>query len=138
MKLGRTVLEAKRYGIIGCLAGDLLQAIAERMVDHDISSLVVTTSDGALAGIITRTDLLRAYQEHDDWEQCLVSQYMSTQVVTVRPETLLCDVVSLLVEHHIHRVVVVEEQHGRIKPLAVLSSSDLIYHIRGRAARVGE
>jgi CBS domain-containing protein len=130
MKHGRTVLEAKRYGFIGCSATDLLRDIAETMVDNDISSLVVTTSDGSLVGIITRTDLLRAYWENDDWEDLPVSQHMSTEVITVTPQTLLRDVVPLLVQRHIHRVVVVEEDQGRTRPLAILSSADLIYHMR--------
>lgn len=129
MKQGRTVLAAKRYGFISCAASDPLRDIAEKMVENDISSLVVMADDGNLAGIITRTDLLRAYWQHDDWEQLPVSQHMSTQVITVTPQTLLRDVVPLLIEHHIHRVVVVEDDQGLTRPLAVLSSADLVYHM---------
>lgn len=129
MKQGRTVLEAKRYGIFNCSAADTLQRIAEVMVDKDISTLVVTTPDGCLDGVITRTDLLRAYWEQDEWEKIPVSRYMSSQVVTVTPQTLLRDVVHLLIERHIHQVVVVEEVEGTARPLAVLSSADLIYHM---------
>lgn len=129
MKQGRTVLEAKRYGIFNCSATDTLQSIAEMMVDKDISTLVVTTPDGHLDGVITRTDLLRAYWEQDAWEQIPVSKYMSSQVITVTPQTLLRDVVHLLIERHIHQVVVVEEVEDTIRPLAVLSSADLVYHM---------
>ncbi len=129
MKQRRTVLEAKRYGFIGCLATDLLQDIATQMVEHDISALVVTTPEGALAGVISRTDVLRAYWETDEWGALPVSHCMSTQVITVTPQTLLREVVPLLIEHHIHRVVVVDEEEGCFRPLGVLSSGDLVYHL---------
>lgn len=129
MKDGRTVLEAKRLGFVSCSVTDQLRDIAEKMVHSDISSLVVTTDDGHLAGVITRTDLLRAYWDHENWATLPVGQFMSSDVITVTPQTLLRNVAHLLIERHIHRVVVVDEHHGRTRPLAVVSSSDLVYHM---------
>jgi signal-transduction protein with cAMP-binding, CBS, and nucleotidyltransferase domain len=129
MKDGRTVLEAKRLGFVSCSVTDQLRDIAEKMVDSDISSLVVTTEEGHLAGVITRTDLLRAYWEHENWAALQVHQFMSSDVVTVTPQTLLRNVAHLLLERHIHRVVVVDEHRGHSRPLAVVSSSDLVYHM---------
>ena len=54
---------------------------------------------------------------------------MTDSVITVFPEDLLSTVAQLLLDHHIHRVVVVREEQGRPKPVAVVSSSDLIYHM---------
>ena len=38
-------------------------------------------------------------------------------------------VANLLLEHHIHRVVVVRDENGKHKPVAVVSDTDLIYHM---------
>lgn len=129
MKNGRTVLEAKRLGFVSCSTTDRLREIGEKMVRSDISSLVVTAEDGQLAGVITRTDLLRAYRDHDNWETLPVSQFMSSEVITVTPQTLLQNVVGLLVERQVHRVIVVDEHQGHVRPVAVVSSSDLVYHM---------
>lgn len=129
MKHGRTVLEAKRFGCHCCTSDAPLIDAVTKMVEHDISSLVVTDAEGYLAGIITRNDVIRGYLAHDDWQHVPVGDFMTRNVVTVSPDDLLGTVANLLVEHHIHRVVVVRNEKGRHKPLAVVSDTDLIYHM---------
>jgi CBS domain-containing protein len=99
------------------------------MVEHDISCLVVTSPEGYLTGIITRSDVLRGYMASDEWQRLPVGDYMTRDVVTVTPQDLLSTVANLLLDHHIHRVVVVRDENGQPKPLAVVSDTDLIYHM---------
>jgi CBS domain-containing protein len=99
------------------------------MANEDISTLVVTDDDGYLAGIITRTDLVHAHQAHADWAGQTVAAYMSRPVVTVTPQHKLSQVAELLIEKQIHRVVVVQEENGRQRPVGVVSSADLVYHM---------
>lgn len=130
MKQGRTVLEAKRFGCYCCYPDTLLGEAVKQMTDQDISCLVVIDRDGYLIGIITRNDVLRGYLAHNDWEQLPVAESMTQDVITVTPEDLLSTVANLLVEHHIHRVVVVRAENGKQKPLAVVATADLVYHLR--------
>jgi CBS domain-containing protein len=129
MKQGRTVLEAKRFGCYTCYPDTPLVDVVKKMVAEDVSCLVVIDHDGYLAGIITRNDVVRGYMENDDWQSVPVSQCMTESVITVVPEDLLNTVANLLLEHHIHRVVVVREESGKRKPVAVVSGTDLIYHM---------
>lgn len=129
MKQGRTVLEGKRFGCHSCYPDTLLVEAVEKMVNHDISCLVVVEPDGYLTGIITRNDVLQGYLERDDWQTLPVRECMTKSVVTVAPEDLLAKVAQLLLEHHIHRVVVVREEDGHQKPVAVVSAADLLYHV---------
>ncbi len=129
MKQSRTVLEAKRFGCYTCYPDTPLADAVHRMVDEDISCVVVVDHDGYLAGIITRNDVLRGYLENDDWQNAPVARYMTQDVITVLPEDQLHDVANLLQEHHIHRVVVVREEQGKQKPVAVVSEADLVYHL---------
>ena len=129
MKQGRTVLEAKRFGCHSCSPDTPLVEAVTQMVDHDISCLVVTGHDGYLAGIITRNDVLRGYLASDAWQRLLVGDYMTRDVITVTPEDLLSTVANLLLDHRIHRVVVVRQENGKAKPVAVVSDTDLIYHM---------
>ncbi len=91
--------------------------------------LVVVDHDGYLAGVITRADVLRCYLEHDTWEPQPVGDYMTSEVVTVSPDEQLRKVADLLQEKHIHRIVVVQDEHGKQKPVAVVSDTDLVYHL---------
>ena len=124
-----TVLQAKRYGTFSCHSRTTLLGAARRMANEDISALVVTDDDGYLAGIVTRTDLVRAHQAHADWAGQTVAAYMSQSVVTVTPQHKLSQVAELLIEKRIHRVVVVQKENGKQRPVGVVSSADLVYHM---------
>ena len=123
------VVQAKRYGTYRCKPGDTLAAAAAQMTMRNISALIVVDEEELLEGIITRTDLVRAGYERDDWAVQPVRDYMSRQVVTVLPDAPLEQVMALLLERHIHRVVVAEDVGVRRRPIAVLSAADIVYHM---------
>ncbi len=128
MRSDPTVLQAKRYGVYSCTSDTSLREVARRMVEEDISALVVTDAEGYLEGIITHTDLLRAHSTSEGWAMQPVSQFMSRPVVTTTVNDRLSHVAEMLLDRHIHRVVVVREEAGRQRPVAVLSESDLVYY----------
>jgi CBS domain-containing protein len=125
----QTVIEAKRFGIFHCSQDCLLSEAARRIVEEDISTLVVVDEDGFLAGILTRTDLLRAWLKTENWQSKPVKDYMIPDVVTVPPQTRLSKVAELLLDKQIHRVVVTREEDGKQRPLSVVSAGDLVYHM---------
>lgn len=129
MKQGRTILEAKRFGCYTCYSDTPLVDAVRLMVHEDVSCVVVVNHDGYLAGIITRNDVLRGYVDNVDWQRVPVGKYMTQNVITVHPEDRLSDVANLLLEHHIHRVVVVREENDQAKPVAVVSATDFVYHM---------
>ena len=124
-----TVLQAKRYGTYTCTSRDTLLEAAQRMVDEDISCLVVVDSGGFLEGILTRSDLLRAYISDIQWGDLPVEEYMSREVVTVLPQDHISHVAHLLRERQIHRVVIVQNEHDKMRPVGVISDSDMVYHM---------
>ena len=99
------------------------------MVDRNISGLVVVDAEGCLEGLITRTDLVRAAHDRRDWMNLTANDYMVRNVVTVRLEDTLQHVMDLLIEHHVHRVVAVEPENDKLRPIAVLSAADVVYHM---------
>ncbi len=128
-----TVLQAKRYGIYSCQRRTTLMEAARRITDEDISTLVVVDDDGYLLGVITRIDLVRACCECEDWKTRPVEDYMSHPVITVAPKDNLTFVAHLLLNKQIHRVVVVQEEKGKWRPVAVVSAADLVYHMVKRS-----
>jgi CBS domain-containing protein len=130
MKKGRTVLEAKRYGVVSCQQETPLLVVCQHMMASDVTALVVVNEHGFLQGIISQTDILRAHLEDDGWAEREARDFMSPEVVTVSPDTTLLEVAQLLLTNRIHRVVAVqEEDEGRQRPVAVVSSRDLVYHM---------
>jgi CBS-domain-containing membrane protein len=65
-----------------------------------------------------------------DWQQVTknlpvsaVRRYMTADVVTAGPETPLPELARMMIDGHIHRVIVVDEQH---RPVGIVSSTDLL------------
>ena len=54
---------------------------------------------------------------------------MNPNVVTVDLDTTLSEVSATLLSHHIHRVVVVRHEGNKLRPVAVVSAADLVYHM---------
>lgn len=130
-----TVMQAKRLGVLTCAPETTLEAAAQRMTGEDVSALVVVDEEGYLAGIITRTDLLRAWEKGGSWANRTVGEFMSRSVVTVGLDTTLGSVTDLLLEGRIHRVVVVREEGVKARPVSVVSAADVVYHMLKQEAR---
>jgi signal-transduction protein with cAMP-binding, CBS, and nucleotidyltransferase domain len=124
-----SVMQAKRFGVWTISRDANLKVVAREMVDRNISGLVVVDEEGYLEGLITRTDLVRAAHDSREWMQKTAGDYMVRNVVTVRLEDMLERVMELLIEHHVHRVVAVEPHDGKLRPIAVLSAADVVYHM---------
>lgn len=122
--------------------GATLDEAARRMSDALISSLVVITDgvgaaghDGVIAGILTRTDLLRAGRLRAtmadrpallSMPHLHVAERMRRDVVTVAPSATVSDAAALLWQRRIHRVVLeVEGPSGR-RPTGIFSTRDLL------------
>ena len=124
-----SVLHAKRLGVYTISPDETLKSAAQTMQNHNISALVVTEADGSLAGVITRTDMVRACYHHSEWSMLPVREFMAPDVVTVHLDDKLAKVMELLIDHHIHRVVAVEPHGDKVRPVAVLSAADIVYHM---------
>jgi len=118
--------------------GATLDEAARRMTDEMISSLVAITDgighpghDGPIAGILTRTDLLRAGRlratmasrpELLSMPHVHIAERMRTDVVTVAPSATVTEAAALLWGKRIHRVVLAVDH----RPVGVFSTRDLM------------
>ena len=129
MKKGRTVLQAKRYGIHSCSPTTSLISAIRTMVEEEVSSLVVEDDRGYLAGLITRTDIVKAHITLDNWASQCVREHMRRDVPMVFPTTLLIDAARLMLDQGCRQVVVVLDENGKLRPVAMLTDADLAYHM---------
>ena len=83
--------------------------VAAIMRDRDIGDVLIV-EDGKLRGIVTDRDLtLQALTGQDDPRQTPVSKYMSTKVVTGESTWNLTQVSSVMAEHQIRRLPIVQD-----------------------------
>jgi signal-transduction protein with cAMP-binding, CBS, and nucleotidyltransferase domain len=129
MAFDPTVAQAKRYGVITCRPKTPLGSVAQLMAEEDISTVVVVDEEDYLAGIITRTDLLRAHGATLQWAVEPTTNWMTHEVITVTPHAYLSQVRQILLDHRIRRVVATLEENGKKRPVAVVSTADLVYHM---------
>ncbi len=118
-----------------------LSEAIEQLRQNKISALVVVEHSGHMVGLISQTDLLRAWQESADNQEVMnspVSEYMTTDVISCAPHKSLDYAMRTLNEHKIHRLVVVETHDGgrfvsdRMMPVGILSQTDIVRALIGR------
>jgi CBS domain-containing protein len=109
----------------------------------------VTASDGAVLGVVTERDLLRRAEtgtekRHARWASLLigpgrlaqeyvnahgrkVGDVMTERVITVTPETPICDLVALMETKHVKALPVVDQ--GRL--VGIVSRADVMAAVIG-------
>jgi CBS domain-containing protein len=129
----RKVQDWMHRGVITCRPETPVVEVAAVMNSHDISALVVTNEKSDAVGVISRTDLVNArfiqpYMKH--WRGLNAEHLMSKPVISVSANTSIDEAVQLLHEKRIHRLVVVEKLSGHVRPVGILSVTDLASHVK--------
>jgi CBS domain-containing protein len=118
-----------------------LSAAIDTLRRNRISALVVVNHSEHLVGVISQTDLLRAWQESNNYPEVMnrpVGHYMTRDVISCAPHKSLDYAMRLLNEHKIHRLIVVETHDGgrfvsdRMKAVGVLSQTDIVRALIGK------
>ena len=135
-KISRSAAEKRvrdwmHEGVITCRGDTPVEEVAKTMETKDISALVVVDDQGDAVGVISRTDLVNArfiqpYLKH--WRGMTAEHLMSKPVISVSPDTGINEAARRLHEKRIHRLVVIEQTVGRIRPVGILSVTDLAKH----------
>jgi CBS domain-containing protein len=126
--MNRTVKDLMHAGVFTCTPQTTIQEAARMMVDRDVSALVVVDDSDHMVGVLSRTDLVKLRllsQEREQWRELPVENIMVKEVVTVNIEDSLQQAGDLIMNRHIHRVVVVEKDEKGQKPVGILSVTDL-------------
>jgi len=110
---------------------------AARLLDaHHIHGLPVVDTWGALVGVVSQTDMLRARSTEDLWSRwpgLHVRHLMSSPALTIAADAGVEEAVRLMEHAHVHRLVVLEPG-GRV-PLGIISTSDLVHAMLAGPAR---
>ncbi len=99
-----------------------IEDAARIMYKYNIGSLPVVDEEGILHGIITRTDITRAYAEHYAGK-ATVGEVMDNEPPTVTPYHSINHVMEKIEEKPYYKVIVVEGE----KPAGVIAKRDIVF-----------
>lgn len=102
------------------------------MQRSDVSRLLVVDGDGRLAGIVTWGDVAEAWpsrfsplepvEVRELMARVMVAEVMTQPVVSVDPDTTVAEAASLMFEHRLGALPVVEDE----RIVGILTNSDLL------------
>ncbi|MUW14084.1 CBS domain-containing protein [Halorubrum sp. CBA1125] len=103
----------------------LVEDAAGVLLDNDVSSALVVDEDGALVGILTTTDFVDIVAKSQPKAETTVERYMSTDLITAGAQDRVADVASVMIEHGIHHVPVVDGD----EPIGIITTSDFAAYV---------
>lgn len=108
-----------------------LTEVATLLDHHHIHGVPVVDSEGALVGVVSQTDLVRARSTEylwANWPGLAVRHLMTSPAITVTRSTPIALAAAKMEKHRIHRLVVVADEDERL-PIGVISTTDLVHSI---------
>jgi CBS domain-containing protein len=114
------ILQIKGRDIIGVADSATLSEAAHILAQHHIGALLIQDSGGALAGIFSERDLVRAVAE--DGPLALsraIAAYMSRQVTTCRETDTVEDLMELMTKGRFRHVPVLDERHRLVGMISI-------------------
>lgn len=92
------------------------------MTDHRSGAAIVLEDSGALAGVFTHGDFVRAFQAGGSLVEATVGQHMTRDPISIEGQKLATEALQLLEKHRIDDLIVVDQQGI---PIGILDTQDL-------------
>ncbi len=106
-------------------AASLAEAVC-LLDSNKISGMPVVDPSGALVGVLSQTDLIKAQanpQLQANWRGLAVGQIMTKPALTIPSTATLEQAARLMGERRVHRLVVTD---ATATPIGIISASDLV------------
>lgn len=121
----KLVRDVMHRGVITCWANEPVVDVARRLREYAINAIFVLDHSGRAEGVISQTDLARAYVQ-GGWEHRTADEIMTPEVVTISGEIPLNVATQIMIDKHIHRLLIVQGGLTPNRPVGVLSLSDVV------------
>jgi signal-transduction protein with cAMP-binding, CBS, and nucleotidyltransferase domain len=101
-------------------------AAAKKMMNKNVSSLIVVDKNDQAVGIVTERDLVREVCAQDgNCSQYVVQHIMSSPIVTIDPNSSVETAANIMMQNKVRHLVVVDEK----KTLGIITSSNFISYL---------
>jgi CBS domain-containing protein len=119
-----SVRDVMRKGVVSCAPQMTLRDAAKLMTQANVRALVVMNS------IVSTSDLVNATLDKSFLpENVTVKDVMTPSVLTVTPDESVSVAAKLMIDRHVHRLVVVENKEENCMPIGILSMGDIVRSI---------
>ena len=132
----KLVRDVMHRGVISCWADESVSDVARRLREYAISAIFVLDESGRAEGVISQTDMARAYVR-GDWKRRTADEIMTPGVVTISGDIPLDVATQIMLDKHIHRLLIVQGGRTPNRPVGVLSLSDVVREMARTAAEQG-
>jgi len=95
-----------------------VEEAAAFLTEHEITGAPVENSEGDLVGVISVVDIAAGSFSGS----ASVAELMTPGIQSVPEEAMVSEVASLMLEDHLHRVLVIRDE----QPVGIVSTSDLL------------
>ncbi|MFC7474319.1 CBS domain-containing protein [Dankookia sp. GCM10030260] len=118
-----SILKGKGAEVVSVRPDDTVLTVARRLGEHRIGAALVTDTAGAMLGIISERDIVRGMAAHGPGTTGLkAEQFMTRDLVTVTPQTLVIQALALMTQKRIRHLPVIVD--GRLA--GMISIGDLV------------
>jgi len=115
------VSEIMRPDVVTVTPSDKIRKAIDVMIAKNVGSVVVV-GDDKVVGILTERDILKKIKDLD-MDKSLVSEFMSSPVLTVMPDTFITEALALMQTRNIRRLPVMKG--GRL--MGIVTEIDILY-----------
>jgi len=128
----RIIRDFMSRGVVTCRVDANAAEVARIMLDNDVSALVVIDERLNACGVISKTDLIRSYGK--ELSQIKAEDIMTSEILTVSPDTLVHEAVQLMLERRVHQLVIVTKGGAHRRPVAIFTTGDAVALMAGESA----
>jgi CBS domain-containing protein len=125
---GRTVSDLMSDAILVCRDKTSVGNTAKSMMFAGWRSILVVNERGKPIGMVTGKDILALYGKDVDLDALLVTEIMQPPI-SIKMEASLREAAEVMIEHHNHRLIVVDPDLPDSMPLGIISSYDIVEKI---------
>ncbi|HEX9733945.1 MAG TPA: CBS domain-containing protein [Thermoanaerobaculia bacterium] len=97
-----------------------LRDLAAFLAENEITGAPVENGSGELVGVVSMVDVARAVAAGETAKR--VADVMTPEVYHVTEDATVSEIASLMIDHHLHRLLVTRDD----EPVGIISTSDLL------------
>jgi len=107
-----------------------VKEVLELLIKNDITALVAVAPGGEAMGVVSSFDVIRMLQHktktREETENMTAEDLLTPFTEVVNPTWSLEDAARIMAEKRIHRLVVIQPHFGSLRPVGILSTTDII------------
>ena len=124
----KTVCDVMSDAILVCRDKTPVRNAAKSMTSTGWRSILIVNERGKPLGTVTGKDILALYGQDMDLDTMLVNDIMQPPL-SINMEATLREAAEKMIEHHNHRLIVVDPAQPDAMPLGIISSYDIVNKI---------